>query len=64
MTPIAHQGGWDEILIFAVPVAIYALIRLYESRRERREATAAPPDPDLELDEQLPPTSGSPGAGS
>lgn len=33
MLPIAHQGGWDEALIFVVPVLLYAAIRLWDRRR-------------------------------
>lgn len=38
MTPvlIAHQGGWDEILLVAVPVAIFALLLRMASRRATR----------------------------
>ena len=28
VTPVlAHQGGWDEALIFAVPVVLYLVVR-------------------------------------
>lgn len=31
---LAHQGGWDEILMFLIPIALAALIiRRLESRR-------------------------------
>ena len=38
MTYFAHQGGWDELLMFAVPalLAIYAL--RWAERRARRRA--------------------------
>ncbi len=37
MRHFAHQGGWDELLIFAVPalLAVYAL-RWAERRARRR----------------------------
>lgn len=35
---IAHQGGWDEILLVAVPVAIFALLLRMASRRAGRLA--------------------------
>lgn len=31
---IAHQGGWDELLIIAVPLALYAAFRLWERSRD------------------------------
>ena len=35
--PIAHQGGWDEALLFVVPIAIaYLVIKVLE-RHGRRE---------------------------
>ncbi len=30
---VAHQGGWDELLIIAVPLALYGLVRLWERYR-------------------------------
>lgn len=37
---IAHQGGWDELLLFAVPVVIaLAAVKLVEMRNR----AAAPP---------------------
>jgi hypothetical protein len=24
---LAHQGGWDEALIFAVPIVLYLVVR-------------------------------------
>ncbi len=47
MRLIAHQGGWDEILIVAIPALalLYGLRRA--ERRARREAEAreeSPPD--------------------
>ncbi len=37
---VAHQGGWDEFLIFAVPVAIglWALRFVEKKSRQRAEA--------------------------
>ena len=42
VVPIAHQGGWDEILVFALPVLIYAAVRLWE--RHRGDDPEAPDD--------------------
>jgi len=34
----AHQGGWDEILLFfGAPVSLFVLLRWLGLRRERRE---------------------------
>lgn len=37
---LAHAGGWDEILIFGLPLLIYAAVRLWERHRgDDEEAT-------------------------
>lgn len=43
--PIAHQGGWDELLIIAVPFALYVAFRLWERSRDVPEddGTDEPP---------------------
>lgn len=33
---LAHAGGWDEILLVAAPIALFALFRWIALRRERR----------------------------
>ena len=33
MTLLAHAGGWDEILVFGLPLLIYAAVRLWERYR-------------------------------
>lgn len=40
---LAHQGGWDEILLVLVPIALFALLLVVANRRAnaiegRREA--------------------------
>jgi hypothetical protein len=43
----AHQGGWDEILLFfGLPLALFVGLRYLGLRRERREARdeERPPD--------------------
>jgi hypothetical protein len=30
---LAHQGGWDEILMVAVPIAIFAALLVVANRR-------------------------------
>ena len=43
---LAHQGGWDEMLMVAVPVVVFALLlRMASKRADRLEpATDDPPD--------------------
>jgi hypothetical protein len=44
---LLHQGGWDEVLlIFGVPVVLFALLRWLGVRRERREAAAQDSEPE------------------
>ena len=43
--PRAHQGGWDEFLLFfGLPVALFVVLRWLGIRRERKEKEAEPPD--------------------
>lgn len=36
---VAHQFGWDEILLFVVPIALALLaVRWFEKRSNRRRA--------------------------
>lgn len=40
----AHQGGWDEFLYVAVPIAlIFGLLRLANSRAKKLGATPSQP---------------------
>ena len=45
---VAHQGGWDEALVFVAPVALLAtlvwLATVAAQRRADAEATRAPTD--------------------
>ena len=47
---LAHQGGWDEMLMVAAPIGLFAgLLRLANKRAEALQAQANPPaapDPD------------------
>lgn len=43
---LAHQGGWDEILMFAVPV----LLAVWAVRRIERRGRDAEPDPETTSD--------------
>ena len=38
---LAHQGGWDEALFVAVPMAFFAGLLWVAKRRAEREAEAA-----------------------
>jgi hypothetical protein len=38
---LAHQGGWDELLLAAVPLAVFALILWVANRRADAAATRA-----------------------
>ncbi len=51
MAVLAHQGGWDELLLVAVPIlAFVLLLRLANRRAEQQarndDATSADPDGD------------------
>jgi hypothetical protein len=35
---LAHQGGWDEILLVVTPVAVFFGLLLVARRRAEREA--------------------------
>jgi hypothetical protein len=36
-----HQGGWDEaLMIFGIPIVLFAVLRWLGIRRERKEAAA------------------------
>lgn len=41
---LAHQGGWDEILLVLGPIAVIAGL-LYLAKRRVRQATPAAPPP-------------------
>jgi hypothetical protein len=32
---IAHQGGWDEMLFVAIPIALFALLLYLANRRAK-----------------------------
>jgi hypothetical protein len=35
---LAHQGGWDEMLMVAAPIIVFALILRVANRRAERRA--------------------------
>jgi cyanate permease len=43
---LAHQGGWDEALFVAVPMAVFAVLLWIAKRRAEAEAAAAAADDD------------------
>jgi len=58
---LAHQGGWDELLLVAVPIALFALLLVVANRRAtraqlERDASAAH-DGEATPDELPPPAS-------
>ncbi|CAN5761524.1 hypothetical protein BH24ACT3_BH24ACT3_14830 [soil metagenome] len=34
---LAHQGGWDEILMVLTPIALFAAILFFANRRARAD---------------------------
>jgi hypothetical protein len=42
---LAHQGGWDEALMFLVPVALFALLFRAASARANHAADGEGPEP-------------------
>jgi hypothetical protein len=65
VTLLAHQGGWDEILMVLTPIAVFALLlKLANSRANqfragqmRAKAEAGPaPAPTRAVDEDAAPT--------
>lgn len=49
-TLLAHQGGWDEILLVAVPIAII-LGLLVVARRRIEQMHREPPDDEVPSDQ-------------
>ena len=57
---LAHQGGWDEMAMVAVPLLLVAILLVVANRRRRRQEQARQkaaqdpdPDPPVTLDRQL-----------
>lgn len=46
--PLAHQGGWDEALFVAVPIAIFAGMLWVAKRRAEAEIQAQRDDEEAE----------------
>ena len=50
---LAHQGGWDEFLMFAVPVALgWWAIKAAEKRSRRRAEESAGTEPAQDVDRE------------
>lgn len=49
MVTLAHQGGWDEIAMVAVPLLLVAVLLVVANRRatqeQARQRAAQEPDP-------------------
>ena len=43
---LAHQGGWDEFLLFAGPIAIAVLIMVLLERRRPKGTDAGQEEPE------------------
>lgn len=43
---LAHQGGWDEALLVAGPILLFAGIVWHAKRRAVRQSETAPADED------------------
>jgi len=55
---LAHQGGWDEMLLVALPIALFVgLLRIANSRAARlHDAEGDGLGPDIDPAEPDPPT--------
>lgn len=45
---LAHQGGWDEILMVAVPMIAFFLLLMVASKRAKAQAAMADESNDRE----------------
>lgn len=52
---LAHQGGWDEVLILLSPVAVFALLRVLERRRRRGSKSPKGDSPASDAPPERPP---------
>lgn len=52
---LAHQGGWDELLLVAGPIAVFVALLAVANRRARRlEAEQEGATPDVPQDDHGP----------
>ena len=58
---LAHQGGWDELMLVAVPIALFALLLVVANRRATRAQVERDPadahDGESTPDQSPPPSS-------
>ncbi len=45
MVVLAHQGGWDEMLMVAAPVGLFVVLLWVANARAARQHDAGAPDP-------------------
>lgn len=43
---LAHQGGWDEVVLFAIPVVVALVLVRWAERRSRRNREGEEPEGD------------------
>ena len=44
MAIFAHQGGWDELILVAAPVAVIAVLLVLADKRAKRALEAPKPE--------------------
>ena len=47
---LAHQGGWDEVLLVLGPLLVFAVLLLVAKRRAEQEAAAEAAQAELDAD--------------
>ena len=63
VTVLAHQGGWDEILMVLTPIAVFALLlKLANSRASRAQASRTVADGASATDRSIDGDSSAPSA--
>ena len=45
---LAHQGGWDEVLLVLLPIALFAFLLFVANKRAERLADEDETEPDPE----------------
>jgi hypothetical protein len=46
----AHQGGWDEVLLVMLPIALFAFLLYVANKRAERLADDDEPEPEPDRD--------------
>ena len=58
---LAHQGGWDEMLMVAVPIVLFVvLLRVANARALRDDESPGPTDDDGNIEHHNPDTDRAP----